>query len=501
MSEPPTLRRVDAAGGPWPLHGVATSRATEQAALAEHPPFTLMGRAGLAVARLALARWPQARSAQVWAGPGNNGGDGLVAARHVHAAGWRVSVALLGDADRAPPDARRAWQDAVAAGVEITSGLPARLAAPQLHIDALLGLGVSRPPDGALAAAIDHLQAVAEPVLAVDLPSGLHGDTGQLLGPACVRAAATLSLLTLKPGLFTGQGRDAAGEAWFDTLGVDAGPPDAWLTGRPPAAAAAHASHKGSRGDVIVAGGAAGMVGAAWLAARAALAAGAGRVYVMPLDQEAALLDPTQPELMGRRWGAPWEREALARSTVVAGCGGGGAVAEVLPLLLSRAGRLVIDADGLNAVAADAALREALRRRSGTGRPSLLTPHPLEAARLLGCSAAEVQRNRLGAAGELAAALQATVLLKGSGSIVVTPGATPEVVPTGNAALATAGTGDVLAGWAAGLWAQAPFTSAQAIASRAAWLHGRAADLWGPADRGAPLRASELVERLAQRAF
>lgn len=499
MSTPPTLRRVEALAGPWPLHGVAASRAAEEAALSPHPPFTLMARAGMAVARLALARWPHARMAQVWAGPGNNGGDGLVAARHLLAAGWKVSVAFLGDAERLPPDARRAWTEALAAGVDVTVGPVAQPMPAQLHIDALLGLGARRAPEGAMAAAIGRLQTASEPVLAVDLPSGLHADTGQALGAACVRATATLSLLTLKPGLFTGQGRDAAGETWLDTLGVQAGPADAWLAGPPPDLMPAHASHKGSRGDVLVVGGASGMVGAAWLAGRAALAAGAGRVYVMPLDEAALLLDPIQPELMGRRWDATAPPQALARSTVLAGCGGGSDVARALPQLLARAGRLVLDADGLNAIALDAGLREALLRRGRGGRPSLLTPHPLEAARLLGSSAGAVQSDRPGAARALAAMLQATVLLKGSGSLIATPGAAPQLVPTGNAALATAGTGDVLAGWAAGLWAQAPGTAAQEIAAQAAWSHGRAADVWQAGTRGAPLRASELVERLARR--
>ncbi len=499
MSTPATLLRMAPASGPWPLHDAPASRAAERGALARSAPFALMASAGLAVARLALARWPHARSVEVWAGPGNNGGDGLVAARHLSSAGIEVAVVLLGDPDRLPADAHRAWEEARQAGVRLQRGLPASPSSADLAIDALLGIGANRAPQGLMAEAIARINAQPAPVLAVDLPSGLHPDTGQPLGAACVRASATLSLLTLKPGGFTGAGRDAAGEAWFDGLGIDAGPPSAWLAGPPALAPRAHAGHKGSQGDVAVVGGAAGMTGAMWLAARAALAAGAGRVYASPLDASALLLDPEQPELMARRdwWlGAP---ESLAAATVVAGCGGGHEVAGVLPVLLARAGRLVLDADGLNAIAADTSLREALRRRSRAGRPTLLTPHPLEAARLLGRRTADVQADRLAAARELAENLGVTVLLKGSGSIVASPGEVPLVNPTGNAALATAGTGDVLAGWLAGLWAQTPEAPAHQMAGAGAWSHGRAADLWPAAALGAPLRASDLVNLLARR--
>ncbi|MBL8305939.1 MAG: NAD(P)H-hydrate dehydratase [Rubrivivax sp.] len=501
MSETATLQRIAPERGPWPLHDAATSRAAERQAQSQAAPFSLMARAGLAVARLALARWPHARSVQVWAGPGNNGGDGLVAARHLQAAGIETRVVLLGEPDRLPADAHRACAEALQTGARVQVGLPAAAWTADLVIDALLGIGVSRAPEGRLAEAIACIHAQAAPVLAVDLPSGLHPDTGRSLGAACIHATATLSLLTLKPGLFTASGRDAAGEAWFDGLGIHAGPPSAWLAGPMALAACAHASHKGSRGDVAVVGGAAGMAGAAWLAARAALAAGAGRVYCSPLDPAPLTLDWNQPELMVRPgwWMGP--PESLAASTVVAGCGGGHEVAGALPVLLSRAGRLVVDADGLNALAADASLREALRRRGHAGRPTLLTPHPLEAARLLGRHTADVQADRLATARELAESLGTTVLLKGSGSIVASPGELPLVIPTGNAALATAGTGDVLAGWLAGLWAQTPQAPPHRIAGAGAWSHGRAADLWRAAALGAPLRASDLVNRLARRSF
>ena len=382
---------------------------------------------------------------------------------------------------RLPADAAQALSDAQQAGVAIDVGSLDGDEA-DLCIDALLGIGASRAPQGLIAAAIAAVNEQRAPVLAVDLPSGLHPDTGALLGPAAVRAGATLALLTLKPGCCTGHGRDHAGELWLDTLGVTADAPTR-LAERAAASAPPrrHAAHKGSFGDVAVVGGAPGMVGAAWLAARAALAAGAGRVYCSLLDPQAATLDPARPELMARTawWQSP--PALLAQTTVVCGCGGGEAVRAALPPLLSHAGRLVLDADALNALAADPALQPLLRARAARGLATLLTPHPLEAARLLQTDRAEVQRDRLAAARQLAADTGAAVLLKGSGSVIAAAGRPPHINPTGNAALATAGTGDVLAGWAAGLWAQQPEAAAADVAVAAAWQHGRAADLFVPA--------------------
>lgn len=487
-------RRVTPESGPWPLHDVAASRAAEQAALAASAPHALMSRAGLAVARLALALAPHAGRIVVWAGPGNNGGDGLVAARHLHAAGKRVDVVLVGDTGRRPPDAADALTRARAAGVPLHDG-PAALPAADLVIDALLGLGAARAPQGAIAEAIASINAQPAPVLAVDLPSGLHAETGALLGAAAVRARATLSLLTLKPGLFTAEGRDHAGTVWLHTLGVAAGAATAGLVGPSAPPPRPHASHKGRYGDVLVIGGAPGMAGAAWLAARAALAAGAGRVYASLLDPTAAF-DSGRPELMLRP--ALWQAApaTLQAATVVCGCGGGQAVRAALPPLLSRAGRLVLDADALNAIAADAALPPLLRERAARGLPTLLTPHPLEAARLLGCTAGQVQHDRPAAARRLAAETGAAVLLKGSGSVIAAPDGRWWINPTGNAALASPGTGDVLAGWAGGRWAPGPDAAPEAVACAAAWTHGHAADRWAAGGGTGPLLAAELVDAM-----
>jgi hydroxyethylthiazole kinase-like uncharacterized protein yjeF len=486
------MQRITSDGRNWPLHDAASSRLIEQQALVHSEDHALMRRAGAAVAALARALCPHARSAWVVCGPGNNGGDGLVAAVHLQQAGLRVEVTLAADPARLPADARDALARAQAAGVPISAE---RLSneTPSIAIDALLGLGGNRAPDKDIARWVSELNALPCPVLAVDLPSGLNPDTGQAHGELCVTATHTLSLLTIKPGLFTGTGRDHAGEAWFDDLGVTpTAPATANLSAAPgPCEQRKHGQHKGSFGDVAIVGGAAGMVGAALLAARAAHAAGAGRVYVNLLDQAPCALDPQRPELMFRP--AWWQEVAstLNEATIVCGCGGGGAVRSVLPRLLSLAGRLVLDADALNAIASDGALQQLLTARHPRGHDTILTPHPLEAARLLDSSTREVQADRLAAAQQLAERFACVVVLKGSGSVIATPGKSPWINATGNASLATAGTGDVLAGWIGGCWSSSR-ADAQQAARRTTWLHGHAADLC----RVAPLRAADLIEAM-----
>lgn len=495
---------------PQPLHDTAATRRLEQAAAATLPPHTLMQRAGKAVARLALALAPHARTVWIACGPGNNGGDGLEAAAHLQRAGRQVVVTWLGQPDTAPADARASWSRAQAAGVQWADAPPADLTPADLCIDALLGIGVSasptapaRPAPVRLQACLRALHHAAAPVLAVDLPSGLDADTGQFAPglapetpphptPSARPARYTLSLLTLKPGLFTAAGRDAAGQVWCDDLGVPAGnePPSAWLCGPAAPAPRAHASHKGTYGDVAVVGGEGlaarglGMAGAGLLAASAALHSGAGRVLVALLDQGHQEIDPLQPELMFRRFDAL----ALEQLTVVCGCGGGQAVAAVLPEVLTRSARLVLDADALNTIASQAALHALVVARGQHGQSTVLTPHPLEAARLLGLTAAEVQADRLGAARQLAAQFNCVAVLKGSGTVIAAPDRIPAINPTGNARLATAGTGDVLAGMVgAGLAAGA---SSFRAASEAVYRHGQIADHW-PAGRA--LTASELA--------
>jgi ADP-dependent NAD(P)H-hydrate dehydratase / NAD(P)H-hydrate epimerase len=438
-----------------PLFDVAASRRIEARALVDSPD--LMERAGRAVAKLALALKRNDGPVWVACGPGNNGGDGRVAARWLGQQGVPVHVGL-------EPPTR-----------------------PALVVDALLGLGLNRPPLPAMLHTIGAMQDCGAPILAVDLPSGLLAGIGQLAGERAVRADHTLTLLTIKPGLFTGEGRAHAGRIWFDDLGITPDEPStAELLGPAPAPPRGPTSHKGSHGQVLVVGGAAGMQGAARLAARAALACGAGRVYVDLLGlPDAEPADVGRPELMRGRWAE------TPRAVGVVGCGAGASVSAALPALVQALPLLVLDADALTALAADNELQDATRRRAPGS--TLLTPHPLEAARLLRCGVAEVQADRLAAARELSDRLACSVVLKGSGSVVASPGERLAICASGGPALATAGSGDVLAGWLGGLWAQQPAVGAHRIACAGVDAHGRAGEV------GGVLRAGDLVERLAAR--
>ena len=470
------------------LHSVAATRQIEQQLQSTLPANTLMQRAGLAVAQLALALAPHSRRIWVACGPGNNGGDGLEAAVHLQQWGKNPVVTCVGDPQRMPADAAAAYQRARSAGVTFSDAPPD---CADLCIDALLGIGAqARPPEGAMASWIERMNAgVARsagkaPILAVDLPTGLHADTG-MAASISVHAQHTLSLLTLKPGLFTAHGRDVAGDVWLADLGVSeysgnfSGPESAetaWLSGAPQSPKRAHATHKGSYGDVVVVGGARGMTGATILAATSALTAGAGRVFVSLLDDDGPTLDSCQPELMFRALATL----DLSPMTVVCGCGGGDAIAQPLARVLAESGSLVLDADALNAIAKQPPLQALLSARAIHMARTVMTPHPLEAARLLNCTAAVVQGDRLTAAQTLAERFGCVVVLKGSGTVVATPQQTPFINPTGNAALATAGTGDVLAGMVgAGL---AAGQSALQAACDAVYRHGLLADAW-PASR------------------
>jgi ADP-dependent NAD(P)H-hydrate dehydratase / NAD(P)H-hydrate epimerase len=521
------------------LFDTQTTRWLEAAAIESLPPHTLMARAGLSVARLAIALHPHVGRIWVACGPGNNGGDGLIAAIHLHQwakrrgnPGQVVVTLWAGDSKddaRLPPDAQNALFQAREAGLVIGDTPPDQW---DLAIDAMLGIGGTRAPTGAIACWRERMRQSPAPTLHVDLPSGLNADTGQWLQdpmkemphPVCTQGPQyTLSLLTLKPCLFTADGRDACGEVWHDDLQTDtAGSvvPTTWLAGRTDRGQATHqrlhVGHKGSFGDVVVVGGqdlnvdGAGMTGAALLAARSALHGGAGRVYVGLLESEKGAeglrWDPAAPELMLRRLSTLLSGDLLHTSTVVCGCGGGASISRVLPAVLSRARRLVLDADALNAIANDTALQALLQQRSGRHWFTVLTPHPLEAARLLNQTTAQVQENRLRSAGRLAEKYGAVCVLKGSGTVISAPGQTPLINPTGNGLLGTAGTGDVLAGLIASAIARREDEGEAALTdgvARAVFQHGWLADHWGTsagrahdAHSDSALSAGRLAERV-----
>jgi hydroxyethylthiazole kinase-like uncharacterized protein yjeF len=436
----------------------------------------------------------------VAAGPGNNGGDGIEAALHLHQWGKSVGVSLMENAEQLPADARAAWQRAHTAGVTFNDQLPSeqlKSGGPQdLVIDALLGIGATRPLQENMVLWVQAINQSRAAVLAVDVPTGLDADSGLFLGHRpdshCVKADHTLSFIAAKPGLFMGHGRDVCGQIWLADLGwtpVTTEPaPKAWLNPRTPLKRKRHASHKGSHGDVAVIGGEAdvhcmGMTGAALLAATAALHAGAGRVLLSLLSGQAA---HTAPDLMQR----DWQSLDLERLHVACGCGGGASIKTALPTVLRRSMQLVLDADGLNALSQDPALHVMLRQRAPT-QSTVITPHPLEAARLLNTSTNEVQSDRLKAANSLVNLFQCTVVLKGSGTVIASPGETPRINATGNGRLATGGTGDVLAGLIAARMAQGlcPFEAACTAVAQ----HGQAANDWPESQA---LTANRLAKRL-----
>ena len=463
-------------------------RALEASAHDAEPP--LMERAGRAAAEwLRLHAAPSARLLVI-AGPGNNGGDALVVARLLREWGYRPDVVLLGEPARLPADAALAWQAFQAAGCTATDKLPSQQNWDWI-VDGLFGVGLNRPPAAQFETAIAYINRCTGRVLSLDIPSGLNADTGQPPG-LCVAASHTLSFLGWKPGLFTGAGRDFCGQLSLSSLGVAGGNATGALVDHPPTLPAPrrHDSHKGRYGTVGVVGGATGMVGAAWLAGRAAQAVGAGKVQVGTLAPSE--FDPSALQLM---CGDPGQlvSQPLAALALGPGLGDNDAAHSLLSLALAGTAPLVLDADALNLLAADAALVTQLVARN---TPAVLTPHPLEAARLLGQSTADVQADRVVAARRLARSVNHPVVLKGSGSVIALPDGRWWVNASGGPALASAGMGDVLTGMIAGLAAQGLVLFDALLTG--VWLHGQAGED-AAAATGGPLGVSAEEVILAAR--
>jgi len=489
---------IDGAGGP----GTGTGGpGTGSAAI---PSLQLMARAAAAVARAApgLAR-PGGRFV-VLTGAGNNGGDGWLAALDLQRARREVRVVAVVDPEALDGDAAVAAARAIDGGVPwalFHPDAPLQVGAGDVVIDALLGTGLSRAPAGPFAQAIARIAEVragGSRVLAVDVPSGLLADGGPPPGP-CVEADLTVTFAFMKRGLVLHPGPATAGEVRVVEIGI---PPEAaasvpvtcdlleeaearaLVPARPPEA------HKGDAGRLLVVAGSAGKSGAAHLALLGALRGGAGLVTLAARPEVLGPALAGRPEAMSLALpaggaepaggSAPLEagdlpallEAALGCDAVLLGPGiprGPGTGALLLELLARAARPAVLDADALNALGAGPVALRALPA------PVVLTPHPGEMARLCGLSTAEVQARRIELAAEQAEAWGAVIVLKGARTVVAAPGRPPAVIPTGNAGLATGGTGDVLAGLTAALLAGRlpPFDAARA----AAWVHGAAADL------------------------
>ena len=461
------------------LYTVAQLRAIERAAYAQLEPGALMRRAGEAAAKFALELLGAKRDLPVLllAGPGNNGGDALEMATVLAGAGVDATVLHLPGQRESTEEAASAHERARGGTVGFIDMLPPE-AQWGLVVDGLFGIGLTRPIEGEYRELVAALDALRCPILALDVPSGLDADTGAVIGPdgIAVRATHTITFLGDKPGLHTADGRDHAGQVRVEALGVapELFPAPAARLGS--ADSFAHRleprrqnTHKGSFGDVAIVGGAHGMAGAPVLAARGALFAGAGRTFVAMIDPGPAY-DSVQPEIMFR---LAEEFDFDGRTLAIGpGMGGSATAMRLLAKALDGDSPLVIDADALTLIGASPDLLARLAQRAG---PAVLTPHPLEAARLLGTTAPLVQADRLAAARALAARAKATVILKGSGSVIAHPDGALLINPTGNAGLATAGSGDVLAGICAALLAQG--WPAWEAAAGSCWIHGTAADL------------------------
>lgn len=478
-----------------PIYTTEQIRAIEKAAGDASPP--LMARAGLAAAEHARRiMGERARNILVIAGPGNNGGDALEVAAHLKRWFYRVTVVFAGERGKLSSDARAALAAWESLGGALEEAIPAGVRW-DLVIDGLFGIGLQRPLSGRHADLVQAINASGTAVLALDVPSGLNADTGATLG-AAVRAAHTVTFIGLKPGLLTLDGPDHCGELQVEPIGLDAQAllhPEgrlldasilAGLLPRRP-----QNFHKGLAGSLAVLGGAAGMIGAAMLAGRAALQCGAGRVYVALLAENAPQVDPLQPELMLR---APERLFDTSDFNVIAAGPGMGQSDEAGRLLLqalASPAALVLDADALNALARSDALREAV---TGRAAHTLLTPHPAEAARLLGCSTQEVQADRIAAAKRIAGRYRAAVALKGNGSVIATADGSWWINSSGNAGMAAAGMGDALTGLVAGLIAQGAPALEALLAG--VWLHGAAGDS-AAVRNGGPLglTASDLIDQ------
>ncbi|TFW11493.1 NAD(P)H-hydrate dehydratase [Massilia arenosa] len=493
-----------------PLFSVAQIRGIERTAAAGLEPGILMDRAGRAAADHAadLLGPGTGRAVLVLAGPGNNGGDALEVAAHLAAREQVTVIHLRGDGAQPSFETARAIERAGASSATFTDALPS--AEPDLVIDGLFGIGLTRPLEGRGRELVDTINEYGCPVLALDLPSGLDADTGAVVGPdgIAVRASHTITFIGDKPGLHTNEGREYAGQVAVVGLDIsqDQFPPATALLSTPDLfahclRARGQNANKGTFGNVAIVGGAHGMTGAPMLGARAALFTGAGRVFAAFVDPGPAY-DSTQPEVMCRLAGG----FDFGTATLVLGPGMGHSPDAVRDLLraFESASPLVIDADALNLIANSPDLQQRLTQRGN----AILTPHPLEAARLLGMTVPIVQADRLAAAHELAARFNAVAVLKGSGTVIA-HGDQVAVNSTGNPGLATAGTGDVLAGICGSLLAQGwPLWEA---ALGGVWLHGAAADRLvrrgiGPIGLTAgelPLAAravlNELVRRYARR--
>lgn len=492
-----------AVAGGLPLYtAAACAELDRQVIAAGTPGYELMQRAARSAWQLLQQRWPQAGRISVFCGGGNNGGDGLLVALYAAQAGWQVRLWLAVDPADYRNEAAQAWIDVAAYGLlpQTTEPTPADFMASEVLVDALLGIGVQGEVRGRVREWINTINAAKASVLALDVPSGLWVDAGEF-GTCVIRADITLTFIACKPGLFTGRGSEVCGEILLCDLGIQ---PRDWpvqavaelqqqaSSPLPPRKAS---GHKGDHGRLLIIGGLRGMGGAALLAAQAALRCGAGMVKVITAPEHVAAFLAAQPEIMVEALQNKPQKQlqqAFDWGDVLLigpGLGQGPLACELWRASWNFNGAQLVDADGLNLWAAGLIPPD--------GQQRVITPHPGEAARLLGCSIDQVQHQRLQAVAQLVQKTSSVALLKGAGSLVATPDQQqlPVICPFGNPGMGVAGMGDLLSGCIAALMAQG--FSASLAAQQGMRIHAQAGDqAAGNQPRG--LLPSDLLPYLRQ---
>jgi len=464
---------------PLPLYRASQVRELDRIAIEDMgiPAMCLMERAGAASFKILQQEWPQAQRIIVLCGTGNNGGDGYVIARLAYIAGYDVTVLQLGNTENLTGEAYTSYNAMTAVGLFPQAFTDKKLSVVDLVVDALLGIGLDRTISGKYREVIQALNRRRCPVLSVDIPSGLSADTGAVLGMA-VRANVTVSFIGLKQGLFTGEGAEYSGKIYFDDLNI---PPSIYKRVKSKISRLdntllpkllpkrSRTAHKGSFGSVLVVGGETGMTGAVRLAAQAAARIGAGKVSIATRVSHAPFMNLDYPEIMchGIEMGEDLFPLLDAASVIAIGPGLGQSIwaREMLETVKNINKPIVIDADALNLLA-NAPFRVPL---------GVLTPHPMEAARLLEArDANEIQDNRFEAVQSLQLRFGGVIVLKGAGTLVSDDKGYVNIANIGNPGMACGGMGDILTGVIAGLLAQglAPNDAAKV----GVYIHGKAGD-------------------------
>ena len=482
---------------PANIYSVAAVREIDRTTIEDHgvPGYTLMTRAGEAALHEATNRYPNARRWQIVCGAGNDGGDGYVVARLASQQGIAVSALALVDPETLTGDAATAWGDFVAEGGVVLPWSGELDAEATLLVDAVLGSGLERDVGGDFAAVVAAFNQHTAPVLALDIPTGINGDTGAVMGCA-IKADLTVTFVGLKQGLYLGEAPGYCGRIRFAGLEIPDGyyadidasyrRIDAQLLANV-LGPRARAAHKGDFGHVLVVGGGEGMPGAVRLAGEAALRAGAGRVSIATHPSHAAIIVASRPELMSHAVSSPSDLEPLlAKADVIAfgpGLGQSDWARALHELLANDSRPAVWDADALNLLVA-----------SPAAAPNrVITPHPGEAATLLGTGAADIQADRPAALAALAEKYGGVAVLKGAGTLISSSTMATALCTSGNPGMASPGMGDVLTGIIAAFVAQG--LDLETAAAAGVEAHARAGDhAASGGERG--LIASDLLKEL-----